>query len=561
MKLCPTCGAEYADDQKFCPRDGTALRSTAQGGLVDSIIADRYHIEKKLGEGGMGAVYLGEHVKMGRKSAIKVMSPAMAADPDAIARFNREAANAARINHPNVCQIYDFGETADGTIYLAMELIEGESLGDVLEREGRLPMPRAIAILEQTADALQAAHDLGIVHRDLKPDNIMLARGRGGAETVKVVDFGIAKAMSGEEGQQVTKTGLVVGTPEYMSPEQLSGDKLDGRSDIYALALVFFRCLTGTFPFQAESTQEMMIKRLTDDPLPLNVAEPGASYPNALQRVLDRALARMPADRYASAVQFAADAAAAARGMPAQPTAGVAEAATQLLSAGAAATTLPPTQVRTSEKRPLPGAAPRTPTTPQPPPSPPRPARRRAPVLAIAAAVLVVGGGATAYLMLRGGGGRSDAGPAAADTSRLLEQPAIQQPGASPIAPSAADTVAAQHPGSTVATRGEPVSPNTSPAVPPARPVMDSAALDAEVLGLLDQLGTARESSAVSRALDISRDGQVPLNLRAEAAALAATVIVKQDQQRACALWRQARAWMPANRRYAEALNTAGCGS
>ncbi|MBI4502725.1 MAG: serine/threonine protein kinase, partial [Gemmatimonadetes bacterium] len=207
---------------------------------MGGIIGGNYHIEKKLGEGGMGAVYLGQHVKMGRKSAIKVMTQSMAHDADAIARFNREATNAARINHPNVCAIYDFGETTDGLIYLAMEFIEGGSLTSIIEEEGALAPQRAARILEQTGNALQAAHDLGIVHRDLKPDNIMITRGRDGSDVVKVVDFGIAKAMSGEEGQKVTKTGLVVGTPEYMSPEQLSGDKLDGRSDIYSLALVLY---------------------------------------------------------------------------------------------------------------------------------------------------------------------------------------------------------------------------------------------------------------------------------------------------------------------------------
>ena len=539
MKICPTCGSEYADDQKFCARDGTALRSTTQGSLVDSVIADRYHIVKQLGQGGMGAVYLGEHVKMGRASAIKVMSQTMASDPDAIARFNREAANAARINHPNVCQIYDFGETADGLIYLAMEFIEGESLGDVLEREARLPAPRAVAILQQTADALQAAHDLGIVHRDLKPDNIMLSRGRNGADVVKVVDFGIAKAMSGAEGQQVTKTGLVVGTPEYMSPEQLSGDKLDGRSDLYSLALVFFRCLTGTFAFQADSTQEMMIKRLTDNPLPLNEAQPGASYPDALQRVLDKALARMPADRYASAVQFATEAAAAARGLPVQPGAGDGAAATRLLGGAEASTRLPPTQVRTSEKVTTSAAAPRTPTTPQPASSP-RPVRRRGPVLAIAAALVVVGGGATALVMLRG----RNATPPTPDSSQVALQRSLP--------PSPAESAGGGP---------APVPADTPHAAAPIRPVLDSAALDAEVFELLNRLGTPRESAAVSRALEISRDARVPFNLRAEAAALAATVIVNQDPQRACALWRQARTWMPANRRYADALNTAGCGS
>ena len=135
MKLCPTCGREFPDNQKFCPADGSALRAkSASADLVGQIVAERYHIIKKLGEGGMGAVYLGEHVKMGRKSAIKVMAAAMSQDPDAISRFNREASNASRISHPNVCQIYDFGETPDGLIYLSMEFIEGQSLKDVIER-------------------------------------------------------------------------------------------------------------------------------------------------------------------------------------------------------------------------------------------------------------------------------------------------------------------------------------------------------------------------------------------------------------------------------------------
>jgi len=255
VKTCPVCSSEWPDDTRFCPKDGSTLRAAEGADLIGSVVADRYHIEKKLGEGGMGAVYLGEHVKMGRMSAIKVMTQSMASDPEAIARFNREAANAARINHPNVCAIYDFGETEDGIIYLAMEFIEGESLSEMLRSEGALELERAAEILRQTGEALQAAHDLGIVHRDLKPDNIMLARARDGTDVVKVVDFGIAKAMTGEEGQKVTKTGLVVGTPEYMSPEQLSGDVLNGRSDIYSLALVFFRMVAGALPFQAETTR------------------------------------------------------------------------------------------------------------------------------------------------------------------------------------------------------------------------------------------------------------------------------------------------------------------
>src|SRR2546428_12830959 len=231
--------------------------------------------------------------------------------PDAVARFNREAANASRITHPNVCAIYDFGETPDGTIYLAMEFIEGEPLTDLLQREGALAPVRAVHIFRQVADALQAAHDLGIVHRDLKPDNIMLTKNKGGADVVKVVDFGIAKAVSGDEsGQKVTKTGLVVGTPEFMSPEQLSGDKLDGRSDLYSLALVLFKMLTGKLPFEATTVQEVMIKRLTDEPQKLAQARPDLAFPTGLQETLDAALTRNPVERYQSAAKFAADVAA-----------------------------------------------------------------------------------------------------------------------------------------------------------------------------------------------------------------------------------------------------------
>jgi serine/threonine-protein kinase len=309
VKTCPLCSKEYPDNVKFCPVDGSTLRAKAAGAdLVGQVVADRYHIIKKLGEGGMGAVYLGEHVKMGRKSAIKVMNPGMAHDPDAVSRFNREASNASRISHPNVCQIYDFGETTDGLIYLAMEFIEGQSLTDLIDREGALPAVRAASILKQSADALQAAHDLGIVHRDLKPDNIMITQARDGADVVKVVDFGIAKAVAGDEtGQKVTKTGLVVGTPEYMSPEQLSGDKLDGRSDIYSLGLVLYRMLTGVLPFQADTAQEVMIKRLTDEPTPLVDARPDIEFPPGIQAVLDRVLQRLTADRYQNAAGFGRD--------------------------------------------------------------------------------------------------------------------------------------------------------------------------------------------------------------------------------------------------------------
>jgi serine/threonine-protein kinase len=314
-KLCPTCGTEYPADERFCPRDGTALR--AQGGgadLIGSIIADRYLVLSKIGEGGMGHVYLAEHVKMGRKSAVKVMNPGTVNDADAISRFNREAANASRISHQHVAQVYDFGETADGLIYLAMEFVEGEPLTDVLKRDGALPPERAGEIVRQVGEALAVAHDMGIVHRDLKPDNIMLAKFRDGSDCVKVVDFGIAKAIN-NEAQKVTKTGLLIGTPEYMSPEQIAGDPLDGRSDIYSLGLVAFNMLTGKLPFPSKTAQESVIMRLTEPPMRLGQMRPEIAWSPAVQAVMDRALQRDAALRYPSASEFGRELSAAVQGL------------------------------------------------------------------------------------------------------------------------------------------------------------------------------------------------------------------------------------------------------
>jgi eukaryotic-like serine/threonine-protein kinase len=388
-KVCPQCGTEYPFEQRFCPNDGTTLRAkNATGDLVGSIIADRYHVVKKLGEGGMGQVYLAEHVKMGRKSAVKVMNPGMTQDPDAISRFNREASNASRINHPNVAAIYDFGETPEGIIYLAMEFVEGDSLTSIIEKNGALAPQRAGDILRQAGEALAVAHDLGIVHRDLKPDNIMIARNREGTDVVKVVDFGIAKA-GNNEAQKVTKTGLVVGTPEYMSPEQLAGDTLDGRSDIYSLGLVAFNMLTGKLPFPSETVQESMIMRLTDRPRTLSEMHPNVGWPQELQDVLDKALARSAKDRYQSASQFGNDFAAAVQGMEiAHP----AEAGTQVLGAPV----VPPTRVAPSSPPAGQGA-----TVAQGAVAPPATAGKSRLPLFAGAGVAVAGIGLAAVLMLR----------------------------------------------------------------------------------------------------------------------------------------------------------------
>ena len=523
MKICPVCSSQYTDDVKFCPNDGQTLRGAAPAtNLVGQVVADRYHIIKKLGEGGMGQVYLGEHVKMGRRSAIKVMNPSMVHDPDAVARFNREAANASRITHPNVCAIYDFGETPDGLIYLAMEFIEGEPLTDVLQREDALSVHRAVNIFQQTGEALQAAHDLGIVHRDLKPDNIMISRGRDGSDVVKVVDFGIAKAMGGEEAaQKVTKTGLVVGTPEVMSPEQLAGDKVDGRSDLYSLALVFFRMLTGRLPFEGETVQETMIKRLTDEPAKLATLRGDLSFPAGLQGVLDSALTRTPKDRYQTVVKFADDVRSvtgvrsAPTRAPVPVTRAGADGATQLMD-----TTATKQMGARKQKRSL------------------------VPVV-IGAAVLLGGAGAAVKLL---GGNKDGDGQQADSTSRTAggasDTPRVQtNPGTTPRQPDSG--------------RRTPDSSRSTV----TRPRVDSAAIDRELgdmIIILDDV--AQRPRLRSRTQAIYENTDVPKHLRADAAFTLANLYL-QDQrvQESCRWLSNAVRLEPNNQNYRQFQSDRGC--
>jgi serine/threonine-protein kinase len=306
-KVCPTCAREYGDADLYCPADGTTLQALTPGDdLIGTVVADRYLITDKIGEGGMGRVYLGRHVRLPQNVAIKVLHPAMVRDATVVARFRREAVNASQIENEHVARVFDHGEVGDGLFYIAMEFVEGEPLSKIISREGPLPPARAAEITRQVADALAAAHErpTPIVHRDLKPDNIMVGVRRDGSERVKVVDFGIAEAMSGG-GPKLTQQGLVIGTPEYMSPEQLSAITLDCRSDIYSLALVTFDMLTGELPFVGESPHEAALMRLRDRPRTLAEAKGDVAWPPALQEVMDRALARAPADRYSTAPEFA----------------------------------------------------------------------------------------------------------------------------------------------------------------------------------------------------------------------------------------------------------------
>jgi len=261
--------------------------------LTGQLLDGKYQVGALLGSGGMSAVYLARHVHLGRPCALKVLLAGRAAHPDAAARFEREAALASRISHPNVCQVHDFGWTPDGLPWLAMEYLEGESLATLLER-GPLPREQVAVIAAGCAAGLAAAHAAGIVHRDLKPANVMLVT-RSGAELPVILDFGIAWA---PEGKTLTRDGMMVGTPEVMSPEQIAGDPVDSRSDQYQLALLACRMLTGRLPFTANTTQETMVMRLTVPPARLVQLLPGIEDSADLQMVLDRGLARRPTDRY-----------------------------------------------------------------------------------------------------------------------------------------------------------------------------------------------------------------------------------------------------------------------
>ena len=287
--------------------------------LTGSILADRYQIDRKLGEGGMGEVYLAEHVRMKRKVAVKVMRAWLTKDPAAIGRFHREAENASQITHPNVAAVYDFGEDPESKlVYLAMEFVEGEPLTAVLNREKTLNHIRASDIVSQTADALAAAHALGILHRDLKPDNVMIGRTRARTDLVKLLDFGIARVM-GRETQHFTSTGLIVGTPEWMSPEQIAGDRLDARSDIYTLGLIAFRMLTGEGAFSGATSQEVLLAKMTKPPRRLLDVRGDVEWPESLQSAMDKVLATDPGTRYDDALAFAADFYAAVSQLPMSP--------------------------------------------------------------------------------------------------------------------------------------------------------------------------------------------------------------------------------------------------
>lgn len=338
-RRCPRCKTVYTGEARFCPKDGSPLadvggkggtpisipstkadvaqrteirkvavprpepRMSGAGALVGQVLEGRYRVLRKLGEGGMSYVYEATDATRGDRVAIKVLIPKLGRDQSSVERLRREAGLAMRLEHPNVCKIFRFGETEGGLIYLVMPYLHGELLADREQRVGPIPPDECIDLLVQSCAGLQHAHQMNIIHRDLKPENIMLTQGEDGRDRAVIMDFGLAKETRADPVlSKLTATGIILGTPEFMSPEQIRGRDLDARSDVYALGIVAFEMFTTRLPFQGRTPQEMMLSRLRGKPTPLRQVRPELSQ--QIEVTLMKSLEGEPRDRYPTARDF-----------------------------------------------------------------------------------------------------------------------------------------------------------------------------------------------------------------------------------------------------------------
>jgi len=313
MLHCPICGRQYAADVLVCPEDNSPLQADptlATLLVVDPLIGhtldSKYRIEQRLGVGGMGTVYRATHLLIDRPVAVKVLNPRFVEDEAAQVRFRREAKAAGRLQHANAVGVTDFGRTADGYVYIVMELLEGRTLREVLAREAPLDTARAVSLMLQTSAAVAAAHEAGIIHRDLKPANIFVVQNSEVPAVVKVLDFGIAKlaaeSLDDDDLKSLTLIGVMIGTPRYMSPEQCDGAELTPAADVYSLGVILYELLSGVVPFSGTSPLAIAMKHASELPRPLR--EFVAAIPLPLEQVVLHALEKRPEDRPANAAEF-----------------------------------------------------------------------------------------------------------------------------------------------------------------------------------------------------------------------------------------------------------------
>jgi len=312
MMKCQHCGGDNADDARFCGVCGRATSTTEPSthapptapspDISGREIGGRFRILAKLGEGGMGAVYRGEQISLKRKVAIKLLRPELSRDPAIVRRFNAEAEAVAKLSHPSTVSIFDFGQDADGTLFIAMEYLEGRSLRQALT-DGPIAVPRALHIATQIAASLTDAHRHGIVHRDLKPDNVMLIERGKDRDVVRVLDFGIAKLRDEQNKMTVnpmTQQGDLVGTPQYMAPEQIRGETVDGRTDVYALGAIIYEMVTGRMLVEGATVMQILSRHLLEMPQPPTRRRPDLAMPPAIDPLVMEMLAKDPKQRLAS---------------------------------------------------------------------------------------------------------------------------------------------------------------------------------------------------------------------------------------------------------------------
>src|SRR6185295_12616603 len=296
---CAGCQHAYVETALFCPNCGRPkVREALADPLLGKLLGERFVVQELLGQGGSGTIYRAEHVTLRRKVAIKVLHNELSRDDLAVERFRREATTVAEIDNEHIVEIHDFGRTPDGRLYLAMELLEGETLDVVLARDKQLSVERTADVLIQVGEALMEAHAIGYVHRDLRPRNIYLAVRRGKANFIKLLDFGLAKLVETEGQAASTSLGMTFGDPRYMSPEQARGDRIDRRADIYQLGCVAYEMLTGAPPFVGAKVFDVLARHVSEPPKA--IAEVRPETPPWLAAVIMRSLAKRPEDRFAT---------------------------------------------------------------------------------------------------------------------------------------------------------------------------------------------------------------------------------------------------------------------
>ena len=286
------------------------------GGFFDlpagRVLGGRYRIERRLAAGGMAAVFEASIVGLGRRVALKTLHPRLSEDRRSIERLRREALTVAGLQHPNIVQIIDFRDAPEEPVFLVMELLEGRTLFDIVQADGPLPWPRVAGIARQLLAGLAVTHEAGLLHRDLKPANVFILPLGGGGDLVKLLDFGLAAVREGPGFEKLTRTGVVVGTPAYMAPEQARGDRIDRRADLYGAGAVLWAALAGRRPFEGRTAGEVLVKVVGEAPPPLLQLRP--DLPPAVAAVVERAIAKRPDDRFPDAASMAAALAAVEAG-------------------------------------------------------------------------------------------------------------------------------------------------------------------------------------------------------------------------------------------------------